>query len=146
MAQIRKLEVRNFRSIRLLTWFPTTGVNCLVGPGDSGKSTILDAIDLCIGARRTIQFTDADFTDLKVDEPIEITITLGALSDRLKSLDAYGLFLRGFNAANGEIEDEPEAGLETVLCLRLTVEADLEPVWTLVSDRAAALASERSLA
>lgn len=146
MAQIRKLEVLNFRSVRTLSWFPTPGINCLVGPGDSGKSTILDAIDLCMGARRTIQFSDADFTDLAVDAPIEITITLGALSDRLKTLDAYGLFLRGFDAASGEIDDEPQAGLETVLCLRLTVGADLEPVWTLVSDRAAALGSERHLA
>lgn len=146
MAQIRKLDVQNFRSIRNLSWFPTPGINCLVGPGDSGKSTILDAIDLCLGARRTIQFTDADFTDLAVDAPIEITITLGALSDRLKTLDAYGLFLRGFDAASGKIEDEPETGLETVLSLRLTVGADLEPLWTLVSDRAAALGSERYLA
>lgn len=146
MAQILKLEVLNFRSIRTLSWFPTPGINCLVGPGDSGKSTILDAIDLCMGARRTIQFTDADFTDIAVDAPIEITITLGALSDRLKTLDAYGLFLRGFDVASGEIEDEPQAGLETVLSLRLTVGADLEPVWTLVSDRAAALGSERYLA
>lgn len=146
MAQIRKLEVLNFRSIRTLSWFPTPGINCLVGPGDSGKSTILDAIDLCMGSRRTIQFTDTDFTDLAVDAPVEITITLGALSDRLKTLDAYGLFLRGFDAASGKIEDEPQAGLETVLCLRLTVNADLEPVWTLISDRAAALGSERYLA
>lgn len=146
MTQIRKLEVSNFRSIRTLSWLPTPGINCLVGPGDSGKSTILDAIDLCMGARRTIQFTDADFTDLTVDVPIEITITLGALSDRLKTLDAYGLFLRGFDAESGEIEDEPQAELETVLCLRLTVGADLEPVWTLVSDRAAALGTERYLA
>lgn len=146
MVQIRKLEVLNFRSIRTLSWFPTPGINCLVGPGDSGKSTILDAIDLCLGARRTIQFTDADFTDLSVDVPLEITITLGALSDRLKTLDAYGLFLRGFDATSREIEDEPQAGLETVLCLRLSVGADLEPVWALVSDRAAALGSERYLA
>ncbi len=146
MAQIRKLDVLNFRSIRTLTWLPTPGINCLIGPGDSGKSTILDAIDLCMGARRMIQFTDSDFTDLAVDVPIQITVTLGALSDRLKTLDAYGLFLRGFDAASGEIEDEPQAGLETVLCLRLTVGADLEPVWTLVSDRAAALGSERYLA
>lgn len=145
MAQIRKLEVLNFRSIRTLTWFPAPGINCLVGPGDSGKSTILDAIDLCMGARRTIQFTDADFTDLAVDAPIKITVTLGALADRLKTIDAYGLFLRGFDAVSGEIVDEPQAGLETVLCLRLTVGADLEPVWTLASDRAAALGSERYL-
>lgn len=33
---------------------PAYGVNCLIGPGDSGKSTIFDAIDLCMGARRTV--------------------------------------------------------------------------------------------
>ena len=32
-----------------------------LGPGDSGKSSILDAIDLCLGARRTVGFADTDF-------------------------------------------------------------------------------------
>lgn len=145
MAQIRILEIKNFRSIRHLTWYPQTGINCLIGPGDSGKSTILDAIDLCIGARRTAQFTDADFFNLDVTTPIEVTATLGDLPERLKTLDGYGLFLRGYDSATGQLEDEPRAGLETVICLRLCVSADLEPYWSLVSDRAAALAIERNL-
>ena len=29
---------------------PAPGINCLIGPGDIGKSTLLDAIDLCMGA------------------------------------------------------------------------------------------------
>jgi predicted ATP-dependent endonuclease of OLD family len=41
MARIRKIEVINFRCIKNLTWFPSSGLNCLVGPGDSGKSTLL---------------------------------------------------------------------------------------------------------
>ncbi|WP_288948997.1 AAA family ATPase [uncultured Paracoccus sp.] len=146
MAQIRLLEIKNFRSIKDLAWQPAAGINCLIGPGDSGKSTILDAIDLCLGARRTVQFTDADFSELNVQSPIEITITLGDLSDQLKTLDIYGLFLRGFNADTKQLEDEPGAGLETVMCLQLRVSADLEPVWSLVSDRAAALGIERGLA
>lgn len=146
MAQIRLLEIKNFRSIKDLTWHPGPGINCLVGPGDSGKSTILDAIDLCLGARRTVQFTDADFSELSVQSPIEITITLGDLSDRLKTLDTYGLFLRGYDPDTKQLEDEPGAGLETVICLQLRVPADLEPVWALVSDRAAALGIERGLA
>lgn len=32
-----------------------------MGPGDSGKTTILDAIDLCLGARRNVSFSDTDF-------------------------------------------------------------------------------------
>lgn len=124
MAQIRLLEIKNFRSIKDLAWQPAAGINCLIGPGDSGKSTILDAIDLCLGARRTVQFTDADFSELNVQSPIEITITLGDLSDRLKTLDSYGLFLRGFNADTKQLEDEPETGLETAMCIKLCVSED----------------------
>ena len=48
MARIRRLEIRNFRSIQVLDWYPSAGIKCLVGPGDGGKSTTLDAIDLCV--------------------------------------------------------------------------------------------------
>lgn len=145
MARVRKVEICNFRSIKTFTWLPSSGVNCLIGPGDSGKSTVLEAIDLCLGARRTIIFNDADFHDLSVDSPISIILTIGELSDSLKSLDAYGLFLRGFDAKTGTVEDEPEKDLETVLSLALTVANDLEPVWTLISDRGAADGTTRSL-
>jgi putative ATP-dependent endonuclease of the OLD family len=59
MARIRRIIIANFRCIKQLTWVPSPGVNCLIGPGDSGKSTILDAIDYCLGARRNLQFSDA---------------------------------------------------------------------------------------
>jgi len=145
MARIRKIEISNFRGIQKLVWIPSPGISCLIGPGDSGKSTILDAIDLCIGARRNIQFTDADFYRLNVETPIIIGVTIGELEDSLKSIDAYGLYLRGFNKTTGNVEDEPEADLETVLTVQLTVSSDLEPVWTLVSDRAAAHDQARNL-
>ena len=72
MARIRKVEIENFRGIKELKWDPTEGMNCLIGPGDSGKSSILDAIDFCLGVRRTIQFTDVDFHRLEVAAPIGI--------------------------------------------------------------------------
>jgi putative ATP-dependent endonuclease of OLD family len=145
MARIRRVQIENFRGIVALDWLPEPGINCLIGPGDSGKSSILEAIDLCLGARRTIQFTDADFHQLNVEQPIVITVTMGELDDELKDLESYGLYLRGFNGDSGTIEDEPEKDLETVLSLRLTVASDLEPVWTLVSDRAEAQGQSRNL-
>jgi putative ATP-dependent endonuclease of OLD family len=145
MARIRKLEIENFRGIETCSWHPSPGLNCLIGPGDSSKSTILDAIEFCIGARRNLQFTDADFHRLNIDRPIEITVTVGELSDSLKNIEAYGLYVRSFEAATGEIEDEPEHQHETVLSVRLTVSSDLEPVWTLVSERAEAQGQSRSL-
>ncbi|MET3233307.1 UNVERIFIED_ORG: putative ATP-dependent endonuclease of OLD family [Burkholderia sp. 1263] len=69
MTKIRKIEIRNFRGIRELDWFPAPGINCLIGPGDAGKSTVLDAIDLCLGARRNIGIADSDFNKLDVERP-----------------------------------------------------------------------------
>lgn len=125
MARVRAIEIGNFRGINALTWHPAPGINCLIGPGDSGKSSIIDAIDLCLGARRNVQFTDADLHLLDVETPISIEITLGELDDDLKNLDAYGMYLRSFDAETGTIEDEPEKDLETVLTIKLTVASDL---------------------
>ncbi|SAK99478.1 recombination protein F [Caballeronia temeraria] len=146
MTRVRRLKIRNFRSIRTLDWAPSNGVNCLIGPGDSGKSSILDAIDLCLGARRSAPFGDTDFFGLDVNRTIVIAVTLGALPDALKNIDTYGEFLRGFDLGTGQLEDEPRAGLETVLTLKLEVNGDLEPSWALYSERAAHQQLERSLA
>lgn len=95
--------------------------------------------------RRSAPFTDADFHALNVTAPISISITIGDLSDALKSIDTYGAYVRSFDPANGIIDDEPEAGKETVLTIKLSVGSDLDPVWTLVSDRAHAQGLSRNL-
>jgi hypothetical protein len=145
VARVRFIDIRNFRCLKALTWAPSPGINCLIGPGDSGKSSVLDALDYCLGARRHLSFTDADFHRLDVNEPIMITVTIGDLDDAMKSMETYGNHLRSFDAETATVDDEPEAGRETVLTLRLTVKNDLEPVWTLVSDRAEAQGQARYL-
>lgn len=145
MPRIRYLEIRNFRSIQRLDWAPSKGINCLIGPGDSGKSTVLDAIDICLGMRRGTSMGDMDFHGMNVEAPISISITLGGLPEALLDVDVYGEFLRGFNQDWEEVEDEPREGLETVITLRLRVEADLEPSWGLYSSRAEQLQLERTI-
>ena len=145
MARIRKIEITNFRGIQSLAWIPSPGINCLIGPGDSGKSSVLEAIDYCLGTRRNIHFTDADFFRLNVETPITIAVTIGELEDALKNLEAYGMYLRSFDELTGTVEDEPERAAETVLSIRLTVSSDLEPSWTLVSERAEANDLSRDL-
>lgn len=145
MAKIRIIEISNFRAIKGLRWLPGPGVNCLIGPGDSGKSSILEAIDLCLGARRSVTFSDADFHLLDTSSPITVALTVGALDDSAKSLDSYGQFLRGFNLATGELEDEPASGLETVITLMMNVGADLDPQWSLYSERSIATGVSRNL-
>lgn len=145
MPIIKEVSITNFRSIQFLRWRPGPGLNCLIGPGDSGKSTILDAIDLALGARRYFQFSDADFFRLNTDHPIEITVSLGNLPDQLLNIDFYGHFLRGLNKETGEIFDEPQHGWENILTLKLTVNNDLNPEWLLYSDRASEEGIEKRL-
>jgi len=137
MTIIRHIEIKNFRGISRGSWSPCAGINGLIGAGDSGKSTLLDAIDLALAARRSVSFSDADFYNLIVSQPIEITITIGKLPDTLLDFESYGLFLRGWNDVFELVEAEPGEGLEPVLSVRLTVSGDLDPKWTLYSERAA---------
>ncbi|EED0802460.1 TPA: AAA family ATPase [Escherichia coli] len=145
MSVIRAITIQNFRTIKEFKWHPKPGLNCIIGPGDSGKSTILDAIDLTLGARRSYNFTDADFHGLNTQEPIVITVTIGCLDAELMNVEKYGFFLRGFNHTSLEIHDEPQPGDETVLTIKLIVDQDLYPDWRLYSERAESDGLEKRL-
>lgn len=145
MAKIRHLKIQNFRAFKNFEWRPRSGLNCIIGPGDSGKSTIIEAIDLALGPRQTKLFSDVDFHLMNTEKDICIEVTVGDLADPLKNYEKYDVFLRGFDLETGLIDDEPADGLETVLTVRLTIGADLDPVWSLYSERAAALGREKSL-
>jgi len=135
MSKVRRLTVKNFRGISSLTWHPNNGMNCLVGPGDSTKSSILAAIELALQPRYWYRFTDTDFHMLDTDNPIFIEVVIGDLSDNLKNLDSYGDYLQGFDGVLGTLLDEPSAETETVLVQALTVGQDLEAEWRLTSLR-----------
>ncbi|GAB7549431.1 ATP-dependent nuclease [Cupriavidus sp. 8B] len=131
--QIRHLTVHNFRGIAFLDWSPRLPFCCLIGPGDSGKSTILDAIEAALSSR-WLSFSEADFIGGDTGRTILIEVTVGELSKALKSDERFGLYIRGWTSA-GIIRDEAEGDDEPVLTVRLTVGATLEPVWEVCCNR-----------
>lgn len=131
--QVRELSISHFRGIRSFTWRPQSPLTCIVGAGDSCKSTILDALELVLGAR-WIAFTDVDFTDCDTTAPITILATVGHLPKEALKENRMGLHLRGWSSS-GALRDEPEADDEPVVTVRLTVDATLEPTWELITDR-----------
>ncbi len=134
MALVRYISVRNFRGIAALEWAPRAGINAIIGPGDSGKCTVLEALDLVLGSRRQA-FNDADFYGLEIQSPIIIDVTIGDLPKEILNLEAYIRFLRGFVVSTATVLDEPADGTEPVLTLRLKVDDDCEPSWSLFSER-----------
>lgn len=132
--QVRQLKISNFRGISTLDWSPENSFCCLIGSGDSGKSTVLDAIEATLSSR-WFSFSEPDFLGCDTSAPIVVEVTVGELSRALKSDERLGLYVRGWTVA-GVLHDEPEDDDEAVLTVRLTVDATMEPVWALVCDRA----------
>ena len=140
--RIRLVEIENFRGIDSMTWPVRDGMNCLVGPGDSTTTTILDAIELALNPRSYLFADDSDFYHLNVENRICITVTIGDLPADFLTETKYGLHLRGWNAAEKALDDEPGDGLESVLSIRVVIDKSLEARWGLYNKRIAQSASD----
>lgn len=134
--KIRQISIKNFRGVKELDWaLPASDIFCLIGKGDSSKSTILEAIRFTFYPQWNLTLSDSDFYQCKVENTITIEVTIGNLAEELCSLNKYGPYLRGWDSAARSLTDEPDDHLESVLTVRLTVEKDLEPKWIVVCDR-----------
>jgi len=131
------VEIENFRGIKKLEWAPVATVNCLIGPGDSTKTTIFDAVELALNPRSYSFADDSDFFDTDHNKAVKITVTLAGLPAEFKADDRYGLHLRGWNPKMSRIEDEPCADLEEALSLRVVVDGSLEARWSIFNERIA---------
>lgn len=134
--KIRHLNIKNFRGIQNLNWIiPESNIICLIGRGDTTKSTILDAIRYALFPAWNPSFDEFDFFQTDTNSNVEITLTLGVLPEDFLSDAKYGLYLRGWNSVEKRIVDEPGEGLEDVVSVKLTIDKNLEPKWTVVCDR-----------
>lgn len=131
--QIRRVIARNFRGIRQAEWrLPHQRFLCLVGAGDSTKTTLLDAIALVLTSRPNVTFSDADFYNCDVTQPIVLRVLIGDLTTALLDADAgFGMWLTGLTPS-GELEHDPTPGSEECVMLQLSVDGELEPSWTVV--------------
>jgi len=132
--KIRHVAIRNFRGIKQLDWTVTGDLVCLIGAGDSTKSTILDAIEYALWPKWNMAFEDSDFHNLNADNEIIIDVTVGELPDEFLSEQKYGLYLRGWSIDDG-LHDEPQEKDELVITISLQVSKDLEPRWLIKNDR-----------
>ncbi|MDX9694158.1 MAG: AAA family ATPase [Bacteroidales bacterium] len=138
MAKIYSLKITNFRGIKSFDHtFGYTDFVCIVGRGDSGKSTILEAISYVLSPSWNLTFYDTDFYKCEIDNPIEIEASLYNLPQKLLQEDKYGLYERFLNDKSGIIEDEPIDDSTQILTIKLKVERDLEPKWSIINQRQA---------
>ncbi len=133
--RIRHLSIRNFRGIREMDWsLPDKNVLCLIGRGDSTKSTILEALRRVFYPQWNLDFDDADFHQCNPSNAIRIQVVLGNIPDEFRDLESYGHWLCGWNSETLQREDDPGDGLEDALRIRLSVGKDLEPSWSVIKN------------
>ncbi len=139
MAKIHTLKIKNFRGIKEFEHvFGDSNFICLIGRGDSGKTTILNAINAVLYPGWNYSFDDTDFFNGDVENPIEIEVSLIDVPNELLTDSKFGLYKRLLNS-KGEIVDdllnEDSSDSKDILTIKLIVEKDLEPKWFVINNR-----------
>lgn len=135
--RIHYISIEHFRGIEHGSATFADGVICLIGPCDSTKSTVLDAIEYVLCPNWFIPLDDSDFTNADISKEIHIDVTIGPVPDDLRSEAKYGLHLRGWSPKERTIHDDAAEHEEDqpVLTIRLKVDRSLTPEWLVITDR-----------
>jgi putative ATP-dependent endonuclease of OLD family len=127
--QIRQLTIRRYRGIEAFTWKPNPGVNCLIGPGDTFKSTVLAAVSLLLAPYPLGPCSEFDYYRRRIADGFEIEAYVGNLD--LQALGTEQRLPHLFGWQNGAPVPLPEGGAEPVLRCRVRGNQDLELVYEL---------------
>lgn len=137
--RIEHVEITNFRGIKSLSWKVNGNFNCIIGPGDTCKTTILTAMDYTLSPRSNLFFDDSDFFNQNVAEDIVIQITLTNWDEkqpevkRLFQESKFAQYKCGITDS-GPL-DEPGPDGRVALSVSLRVDKSLEPKWSVVKGR-----------
>jgi putative ATP-dependent endonuclease of OLD family len=136
---IYRLSIERFRGIKSLTWLPARGTNAILGGGDVGKTTILDAVALLLSPVNSTTLSDTDYYGRDIDAgfAIEAIVSLPAGSDIHHQLKpAWPWTWNGKEATVPHIGDDDDHHAETtgepVYCLRVRGTEDQELSWEIV--------------
>jgi len=103
MAKLKYLKIQHFRGIEIFEQLLSDGVTCIIGRGDSCKSTILDAIAYVFAPSWSIRLNDSDFYMCDTTSPIVIEGVVSDVPDEM--IKKYSDHLRGITKDNRLIDD-----------------------------------------
>lgn len=132
MPKLFHLHIENFRGIERFDHTFKDGLTCIIGRGDSGKTTILEAISCLLSSSYTLQFNDSDFYNSDVSKPIVIQAILKDLNEEiLRKLGGHIIGIKDGKVINSMLDaDAVEA--EEAIKIELKVQKDLEPEWSVI--------------
>lgn len=136
-ATIRRLEVIRFRGLQAFAWNPSPTMNVILGGGDVGKTTILEAIALLLNPSNAVTISESDYWErINTDEfVIEAVMSLPDSSDISTQRNfAWPWAWDGANAVEpaAKTDDDIPAPDDPVYRVRVRGTTDLELAWEIV--------------
>ena len=90
MSRIINLRIKNYRCFKDFTAHFEERFIVLIGRGDSGKSSLLKAIEALLSPLWNYSFSDWDFYNGDIEAPIQIEADIADLPEELFDLDSIG--------------------------------------------------------
>jgi AAA domain len=78
---IHRLAIDRFRGIETFSWHPAAGVNLILGGGDVGKTTILDAIAFLLSPTNSGNLSDTDYYLRRISDEFVIEAVMSLPQD-----------------------------------------------------------------
>lgn len=129
---IRKITITRFRGADRLEWCPASGLNVLVGPPDSGKSTILAAIALLFAPYSVGPRTEFDYFRRDVTTGFSIEALIGGIEPDVFAAERRVLPFWGLQK-DGSLSALPEPPAEPILRVQVKGDSDLDAEHTILS-------------
>ena len=132
---IRRLEIERFRGIKDLRWLPSKGINVILGGGDVGKTTILEAIGLLLSPSNYTNLSDSDYYSRDIERGFRIEAVVSLPSDREINNQREPSFQWEWNGKDAivpEVEDSSGNKAEPVYRIRVSGASDLELIYEII--------------
>ena len=133
--RIHRLTIERFRGVRDLKWYPAEGVNIILGGGDAGKTTVLDALGLLFSPTNTSNLSDTDYYLRRIEDEFIVEAVMSLPQDGAVNQQPKHSWPWEWNGKEPIVPsaDADAAGPEhPVYRLRVRGSADLELVYEII--------------
>lgn len=133
--EIRRLHLHRFRGIENLIWQPHAGMNIILGGGNVGKTTLLDAVALLLYPTNGYTLSDADYWQRQVETEFVIEAVMFLPEEtgiHKQNATAWPWEWDGSNAVQPKLDEDGGGAQDAVYKVRVRGTADLELVYEMV--------------
>lgn len=137
-AVINQIKIDRFRGIENLIWNPAPDMNIILGGGDVGKTTVLEAIALLLSPSNSLVLSEADYWQRKTEDEFIIQAVNSLPSSTEICQKPKFVWPWEWDGEKAVLpvaaagDDDMPAPVQPVYCLQVRGTAELEITWKII--------------